>query len=84
MENLEVSLIVTVIGMGMIFIVLTLLLFTIIVLDKLFPYKEPHKKPTEMVTAPVEDESETAAVIQSALTMYLKRKPGKLKAKPSK
>lgn len=64
MENIIDALIVTVIGMGIIFLVLIILLITIVALNKIFPYR-----------ADETGDEETIAVIQSAIAAYLKRRP---------
>lgn len=66
MENLMAALIVTVIGMSVIFVVLAILYVSILSLEKIFPYKAP--------VAAEGGESETVAVIQAAITTYLKRR----------
>ena len=66
MENLEPALIVTLIGMSVIFAVLAILYFSILSLERLFPYKAP--------VAAVGDNTETVAVIQAAISAYLKRR----------
>lgn len=76
MENLDAALIITVIGMTVIFIVLILLLVTIIGLNKVFPYQAP--KP---VTSAGIDDAETVAVISAAITAYRGKKPGKMTIK---
>jgi len=68
MENLVSSLIVTLIGMSVIFLVLSILWLTIILLDKAFPHRTTD-------SALVIDDTETVAVIQAAIATYLKRKP---------
>lgn len=80
MENLGTSLTITVIGMTVIFTVLATLWVTIIVLDKALPYREPAPEP---VPADGVD-AETVAVIQAAITKYLRRKPSKITIKPLK
>jgi len=82
MENIGAAVSVTLIGMGIIFFVLILLLFTIVVLNRLFPYVAPAPEP-EPVMAGAPDEAEVVAVIQAALTHYLRKKPGKISVKPS-
>lgn len=79
MENLETSLTITVIGMTIIFVVLATLWVTIIILDKALPYREPAPQPA----ADGVDE-ETVAVIQAAITKYLRRKPSIIRIKPLK
>ena len=75
MENLDSALIITVIGMTVIFIVLVLLLFTIITLNRLFPYKAP----APAITTPgIVDDSETVSVISAAIAAYTGRKPDKM------
>ncbi len=76
MENLEAALIVTIIGMAVIFAVLAILYVSILSLEKLFPYKAP--------VSAAGDESETVAVIQSAITAYLKRRHADEKIKSIK
>lgn len=77
MENVGSALIITVIGMTVIFIVLILLLVTIIALNRLFPYRAP----APVVPSGVVDETETVAVIGAAITAYTGRKPGKMTIK---
>ncbi len=79
MGNVSDALIVTVIGMGIIFLVLTILLFTIIILNKLFPYK-----PEPVADIPGGDNTELVAVIQAAITKYLKRRPSDIRIKSLK
>jgi Na+-transporting methylmalonyl-CoA/oxaloacetate decarboxylase gamma subunit len=73
MENLDSALIITVIGMTVIFIVLFLLLVTIIGLNKAFPYQAPAP-----ATVPSVNDAETTAVISAAITAYRGKKPGKM------
>jgi len=75
MANVISALVITLIGMGVIFIVLGALWATIVGLEKVFPYKEPP------AAAP---DTELVAVIQAAITAYLKRKPGGISIKPAK
>ncbi|VAX15079.1 hypothetical protein MNBD_NITROSPINAE01-1463 [hydrothermal vent metagenome] len=70
MENLDAALTVTVIGMGIIFLVLILLMGAIMVLNRVFPYVAPVP---EVKTA--SDDGELVAVIQAGIAAYLKRKP---------
>lgn len=81
MANLWSALVVTVIGMGVIFIVLTLLLFTILALNKAFPFKTPEPSPAKPAGG---DDSETVAVIQAAIASYLKRRPDEISIKSIK
>ncbi|VAX15276.1 hypothetical protein MNBD_NITROSPINAE03-557 [hydrothermal vent metagenome] len=67
MENLTASLVVTVIGMSVIFAVLAILYVSILSLERIFPYKAPAET--------AGDNTETVAVIQAAITAYLKRRP---------
>jgi Na+-transporting methylmalonyl-CoA/oxaloacetate decarboxylase gamma subunit len=76
MENIGAAVSVTFIGMGVIFVVLTVLLFTIIVLNKFFPYVAPPPPGAKKHNAG--GDAETVAVIQAALTAYLGRQPGKI------
>lgn len=66
MDNLGDALVVTLIGMLVIFAVLAILWISIILLEKVFPYKEP--------ALVEEDNLETIAVIQAAISGYLKRR----------
>ncbi len=77
MENLASSLIVTLIGMSVIFLVLSILWLTIILLDKAFPYRATD-------SALIIDDTETVAVIQAAIATYLKRKPEDISIKSIK
>ena len=79
MGNVADALIVTVIGMGIIFIVLIILLGTIIALNKIFPYVEP--APTGSVEGA---DTELVAVIQAGIAQYLKRKPTDIRIKSIK
>lgn len=60
------ALIVTVIGMAVIFAVLAILYVSILSLEKLFPYKAPVEAPGGG------DDTETVAVIQAAITSYIR------------
>ena len=70
MENLSAALTVTVIGMGIIFLVLILLMGSIMVLNRAFPYIAP---PIEEKASG--DDGELVAVIQAGIAAYLKRRP---------
>jgi Na+-transporting methylmalonyl-CoA/oxaloacetate decarboxylase gamma subunit len=72
------SLIITLIGMGVIFLVLGVLYFTIIGLEKLFPYTEPP------APAATEDDAEVVAVIQAAISMFRRQRVSKISVKPVK
>ncbi len=74
MENIGSALVITVIGMGVIFVVLTLLMATIVALNTAFPYKKTPPPQSGATTGATE--TETVAVIQAAITAYLKRKKG--------
>ena len=74
MGNIDAAISVTFIGMGIIFFVLILLLGTIVLLNKIFPYVPP-PAPEPVSMAP--NDGEVVAVIQAALTHYLRRKPGR-------
>jgi sodium pump decarboxylase gamma subunit len=77
MENIGSALVVTVIGMGVIFGVLAALLLVIYVMNALFPYVAPVKtKPAPI--PPKGEEEEVVAVIHAALSRYLQRDPGKI------
>ncbi len=78
MENLGPALTLTVIGMGVIFLVLGLLEICILVLNKMFPYVAPPAPKPKPVKVTGEDDEEIVAVIQTALTQYLKKDPGKV------
>ncbi len=78
MGNVGIALIITVIGMGVIFVVLAILLGTIVLLNRMFPYIQAPVEPA--VTG---NDSETVAVVTAAVTAFLKRKPGKVTIKRS-
>ncbi|MBF0171623.1 MAG: OadG family protein [Nitrospinae bacterium] len=79
MENLGASLVVTVIGMGVIFLVLGLLEACIYILVWAFPYVAPAApKPKPVPASAGEQDTEVVAAIQTALTQYLKKDPGKI------
>ncbi len=73
MENLDAAITVTVIGMGIIFLVLILLMGAIMVLNRVFPYVAPTEKATPATAG--SDDGEIVAVIQAGIAAYLKRKP---------
>ncbi len=76
MENLTAALVVTLIGMAVIFAVLAMLWITIVTLDWIFPYRAP--QPAEA------EDTELVAVIQAAIAAYLKRKPEEVSIKSVK
>ncbi len=76
MENLAAALVVTLIGMSVIFAVLAILWITIVALDWIFPYGAP--QPAEA------EDTELVAVIQAAIAAYLKRKPEEVSIKSVK
>ncbi len=76
MENLAAALVVTLIGMSVIFAVLAILWITIVALDWIFPYRAPQSAEAE--------DTELVAVIQAAIAAYLKRKPEEVSIKSVK
>ena len=78
MAGITTSLVITLIGMGVIFLVLGTLYLTILGLEKVFPYTEPP------APAAKGDEAEIVAVIQAAITMFRKQRVGKISIKPVK
>ena len=72
MANLEPALIVTMIGMSIIFLVLGILWLTIFALNRIFPFKAPETQ-SGAASAPVDD-TQTVAVIQAAVTAYRKQR----------
>ena len=80
MENIGSALTITVIGMGVIFVVLSLLLVTIIALNKVFP----HKAPPPPAGEGVDEDTEVVAVIQAAIAAYLRRRPEEISIKSIK
>ncbi len=76
MDNLAAALVVTLIGMSVIFAVLAILWITIVALDWIFPYRAPQLAESE--------DTERVAVIQAAITAYLKRRPADVKIKSIK
>lgn len=79
MENLDAALTVTVIGMGIIFLVLVTLMGTIIALNRIFPYVAP-----PVAEKASGDDGELVAVIQAGIAAYLKRKPEDVSVKSIK
>ncbi len=79
MANLGVALTITLIGMGVIFVVLILLWIAIVSLDKIFPYKAP-----VMAASSTTDDKELVAVIQAAIAVYLNRRPDSVTIKSIK
>ena len=65
------------IAICVIFLVLTILIFTIKILVRLLPYEEPPPQPARKVqpTAP-SDVDEDIAIITSVMTSHLSRQPG--------
>ncbi|VAX16268.1 hypothetical protein MNBD_NITROSPINAE02-328 [hydrothermal vent metagenome] len=79
MGNVTDALIVTVIGMGIIFLVLTILLLTIVLLNKAFPHV-----PEPVAETSGGDDTLLVAVIQAAIAKYLKRRPSDISIKSVK
>jgi sodium pump decarboxylase gamma subunit len=71
---------VSLIAMGIIFLVLSILIITIKALEKLIPYKAPPPPPAKPQAAPADDlETEAhVAAIASALTQALGRSPAEI------
>ncbi|UCD10399.1 MAG: OadG family protein [Nitrospinaceae bacterium] len=71
---------VSLIAMGIIFLVLSILIITIKALEKLIPYKAPPPPPAKKQAAPADDlETEAhVAAIASALTQALGRSPAEI------
>ena len=65
------------IAISVIFLVLTILIFTIKLLVRLLPYEEPPKKPAPKVQTQQTEVDEDIAIITSAMTSHLSRLPGK-------
>ena len=65
------------ISLSVIFVVLTILIFTIKILVRLLPYEEPPPKPARKAqpTAP-SDMDEDIAIITSVMASHLSRTPG--------
>ena len=68
------------IAITVIFIVLTILIFTIKLLVHFLPYEEPPSQPARKAppTAPSADMDEDVAAITSVMTSHLSRLPGNL------
>ena len=80
-DTLITSITVSGIAITVIFLVLTILIFSIKLLVHLLPYEAPPPaKPARKVqpTAPPSDADEDIAVITSAMTSHLSRTPGNL------
>ncbi len=70
---------ISVIAMGIIFLVLTILIFTIKAIDALFPYKAPPPPPKKQAPQAASAETEEhIAAIAPALSMALGRSPSEI------
>ena len=70
------SLSVSVLAMGVIFVVLSLLIVTINILVKLIPYQAPPAPPVKkQAPAPASEEDEHVAVIAAVLAAHLGKSP---------
>lgn len=76
-DNIITAFTVSGISLSVIFVVLTILIFTIKILVRLLPYEEPPPKPARKAqpTAPPELD-EDIAIITSVMAFHLNRIPG--------
>ena len=68
---------VSAIAISVIFVVLTILIFTIKLLVRLLPYEEPPPKPAPRVQPQQTEMDEDIAIITAAMTSHLSRLPRK-------
>ncbi len=81
MNDILTSITVSIISISVIFLVLTVLIFTIKLLVHFVPYEEPPKpapKPQPAAAAPPTEEDEHIPVIVAAMASYLGQSPEKV------